>query len=235
MRKRIMCLALVVSCMMAGCAKQPQLKNKETKNIQHTIVEDDDFELKLTSMVDKKDCFVCGDPADGLLEYYSKFDSIGIIHWNDMTVVDTEVKSYDDNGVEQFNDEYTSIRTSSFGKGCGSITCVPQPIRGFTETDIHIGENDILDYKSLERMLCQDCLDNVAGFYEEQVNMGQKEHEGSTGYCLIDFTTGELYTLSDPMRGYSIRDYMVRYDIEKQRAGETVIDLLIFYAPERSK
>lgn len=83
--------------------------------------------------------------------------------------------------------------------------------------------------------MCQDCLDKVSGFYEEQVNMGQKENEGSTGYCLIDFTTGELYTLLDPMRGYSIRDYMVRYDIEKQRDGETVIDLLIFYAPERSK
>ena len=47
---------------------------------------------------------------------------------------------------------------------------------------------------------------------------------------LIDFTTGELYTLSSPYRGYNIRDYIIRYDFEKQGDDEKYIDLMVIYA-----
>lgn len=39
---------------------------------------DDDFELSLQSSIGKEQCFICGTPAGGLLEYYRKFDSIGL-------------------------------------------------------------------------------------------------------------------------------------------------------------
>ncbi|MEQ2363477.1 hypothetical protein WMO25_00005, partial [Coprococcus sp. CLA-AA-H190] len=77
--------------------------------------------------------------------------------------------------------------------------------------------------------------DKVCEFYEDQVNSDNDEYLESTGYSLIDFTTRELYTLSDPYRGYSIRDYMIRYDYREQGDGEKYIDLLIFYAPIRGR
>ena len=56
--------------------------------------------------------FSCGTPAGGLLEYYRKFDSIGIIHWTDMSVTDTRILEYDDDGNERKNLGYmsTSVR-----------------------------------------------------------------------------------------------------------------------------
>ena len=83
--------------------------------------------------------------------------------------------------------------------------------------------------------MCQDCLNKVCEFYEDQINSGNDKYLESTGYSLIDFTIGELYTLSDPYRGYSIRDYMVRYDFRKQGDSEKYINLLIFYSPVRGE
>ena len=110
-----------------------------------------------------------------------------------------------------------------------------QPDRCIAESNIHLGEKDTIDCESLIDQLCQDCLNKVCEFYENQINSDNDEYLESTGYCLIDFKTKELYTLSNPYRGYSIRDYIVRYDYREQGDGEKYIDLLIFYAPVRGE
>lgn len=51
-------------------------------------------------------------------------------------------------------------------------------------------------------------------------------------HALVDFTNRKLYTLSDPYRGYYIRDYYVTYDIKTGMDNDR-IELIIFYAPER--
>ena len=43
---------------------------------------------------------MCGNPPGRLLDYYYKFDSVGIIYWPDLTVIDTVVRTYDDDGNE---------------------------------------------------------------------------------------------------------------------------------------
>ena len=60
----------------------------------------------------------------GLLDYYYKFDSVGIIYWPDLTVIDTGVCTYDDDGNETLEGG-SSTRISSFGEGNGSIVCNP--------------------------------------------------------------------------------------------------------------
>ncbi|MFR0667304.1 MAG: hypothetical protein ACLSIF_11640 [Faecalimonas umbilicata] len=81
-------------------------------------------------------------------------------------------------------------------------------------------------------MLCQKCLDQVTEFYCEQDEHGDESHIGTTGFSLIDFKTRELYTLSDPYRGYMIRDYYIQFDI-RENGHDRYIDLTIFYAPVR--
>ena len=189
------------------------------------------FDLSLQSSVEKEKCFICGTPAGGLLDYYYKFDSIGIIHWADLSVADIEIQKFDTNGSENTEVGTTSTRSISFGEKYGSIYNQSWAERRISETKIYLGEKDELDYNLLTNQLCQTCLDKVCEFYEDQVNNGRQEYLETTGYCLIDFTTKELYTLSEPYRGYSIRDYMVRYDFKEQSDGEKYIDVLIFYAP----
>lgn len=193
-----------------------------------------EYTLTLESTINEENCFVCGNPPGGLLDYYYKFDSIGIIYWPDLTVIDTGVRAYDDDGNETLESGSSSTRISSFGEGNGSIVCHPWPSRGISEVKIFLGEADGLDCELLEDQLCQNCLDKVCGFYEDHVNSNDKAYLASTRYSLIDFTTGDLYTLSNPYRGYSIRDYIIRYDFEEQGDDEKYIDLMVIYAPERS-
>ena len=98
---------------------------------------------------------------------------------------------------------------------------------------IYLGDAGGLDFEPLAEQLCQNCLDKVCGFYADHVNSDDEAYLASTRYALIDFATGELYTLSNPYRGYSIRDYIIRYDFEKQGDDEKYIDLMVIYAPER--
>lgn len=144
------------------------------------------------------------------------------------------MRTYDDDGNEILDNNSANTRISSFGDGGGSVVCNPWPNRGISEVKVYLEGADDLDYAPLADQLCQGCLDKVCEFYEDQINSGSDAHLASTRYCLIDFATGELYTLSDPYRGYSIRDYIIRYDFEEQGDGEQYIDLTVFYAPERS-
>ena len=98
----------------------------------------------------------------------------------------------------------------------------------------------LLQHASIVSCLCVFGISHFGLYYlysstKDQVNSDNDEYLESTGYSLIDFTTGELYTLSDPYQGYSIRDYMIRYDYREQGDGEKYIDLLIFYAPIRGE
>lgn len=233
-RCNILCFVLLVGITLCGCqAKSEETKTNNQEAEQIIYQTEEEFELSLKSSIDKDECFICGNPAGGILDYYYKFDSIGIIHWADMSVTDTRIREYDDDGNERTDYGYMSMTGSSFGEGYGSIWNNAQPDRCIAEPKIYLGEKDTLDYKKLKNKLCQGCLDKVCGFYEDQVNSGNDDYLASTGYCLIDFTTGKLYTLSDPYRGYSIRDYVVKYDLKEQGNGEKYIDLLIFYAPIR--
>ena len=235
-RSNILCFVLILGITLCGCQTQPAKTSTTKQQLDQMDYEsDDDFELSLQSSIGKEQCFICGTPAGGLLEYYKKFDSIGIIHWADMSVTDTRIREYDDDGNEKIDSGHMSTMVNSFGEDYGSIMTHSQPDRCIAELNIHLGEKDTMDCESLIDQLCQDCLDKVCEFYEDQINSDNDEYLESTGYSLIDFTTGELYTLSDPYRGYSIRDYMIRYDYREQGDGEKYIDLLIFYAPIRGE
>lgn len=235
-RYNILCFVLLLGITLCGCQAQPVETEKTSQQSEQEEKEpDDEFELSLQSSIGKEKCYICGTPAGGLLEYYRKLDSIGIIHWADMSVTDTRIREYDDDGNEKKNPGHMSTSGTSFGEGYGSIWNNSQPDRCIAEPHIRLGEKDTIDFKTLKDQLCQDCLDKVCEFYEDQINSDNDEYLGSTGYCLIDFKTKELYTLSDPYRGYSIRDYMIRYDFREQGDGEKYIDLLIFYAPVRGE
>lgn len=225
MKQRNLFLLFSLMIILSGCSTMP---HEETK----TNNQEPEYELSLESAVDQEDCFVCGNPPGELLDYYYKFDSVGIIYWPDLTVIDTGVRTYDDDGNETLEDG-SGTRISSFGEGNGSIVCNPWPERGISEIKIYLGDVDGLDCEPLAEQLCQHCLDKVCEFYADHVNSDDEAYLASTRYALIDFATGELYTLSNPFRGYSIRDYIVRYDFEEQGDNDKYIDLMVIYAPER--
>lgn len=227
MKHKNICLLFSLMITLTGCGAIPH-EDTRTDN------QEPKYKLTLESTVDKENCFVCGNPPGGLLDYYYKFDSIGIIYWPDLTVIDIGVRAYDNDGNETLESGSSSTRISSSGEGNGFIVCNPWPERGISEVKIFLREADGLNCELLEDQLCQNCLDKVCDFYEDHVNSNDGAYLASTRYSLIDFTIGDLYTLSNPYRGYGIRDYIIRYDFEEQGDDEEYIDLMVIYAPERS-
>ena len=123
-RYNILCFVLLIGITLCGCQAHPAETSKTKQQLDQTEYEsDDDFELSLHSSIGKEQCFICGTPAGGLLEYYRKFDSIGIIHWADMSVTDTRIREYDDDGNEKINSGHMNKNSNgkSSYRGLGSI------------------------------------------------------------------------------------------------------------------
>lgn len=230
-KKWITCFVFICCCLYSGCGKA-QTEREDKK--EEITTEQCEYQVEAASTVKLEDCYICGDREESLMPYYAKRDSIGIVHWNKMEIIDSDVRAYDDDGNELFGQRGSSMSFCSFGEGYGSVSVDGTPNRGFTRVKAYYGEKDELDFAAVCKLVCQKCLDKAAEFYKDQRNLGDENRIAATGYCLVDFSTRELYTLSDPYRGYFIRDYYVNYDIVEEEDGtDGCIELFILYAPER--
>lgn len=224
MRKKAISMILTISCLMTGC----DIEENNKDAVQRT-----EYQLEMQSSCYSEDCFICGEYRRNLLPYDEKRDSIGIIHWNSGTIVDSEVRTYDEEGNEIFLQD-NNMKTKCFGDKGGTIMINPIENRGISEVMVTYTNEDEIDFELLKQKLCQDCLEQVVQFYVDQRNFGEESHLATTGYSLVDFQTKRLYTLSDPYSTYFIRDYHVNYEIQEDKGvGGDRIDLLLFYAPER--
>lgn len=84
-----------------------------------------------------------------------------------------------------------------------------------------------LNTRFLEKHLCQECLEKVAG----SLQYWKKENEKKEPIplCLIDFDTLEVYSLQDYYRSYFIRDYYVEMDLDQNE-----VEIEVFYLPENN-
>ena len=230
MKRRAFFLTMLMTCLLCGCGQSSASAEAATQQ------EKPEYELSVESTIGQEDCSICSNGGGSLMSYYGKKDSIGIIHLNDLSISDTEVRAFDDDGNEVFGQSSTNTMLNSYGEGCGSVMISGMPNRGYSDAKIYYKAKDEVNFDKLKDSLCQTCLDKVVEFYVDQKNSGDDSRLGTTGYCLVDFSTRELYTLSDPYRGYMIRDYYVRYDMEEGPTSEDdYIDLFTVYAPERAE
>lgn len=170
-------------------------------------------------------CYLCGNSNESLMGYYRKFDTIGLISLNDWYVLDFHLKAYDENGIEI---EESTLNNSTFGK-TEEISYSSQGMisRGMAEIDVTLPEKYKLNTRFLEKHLCQECLEKVAG----SLQYWKKENEKKEPIplCLIDFDTLEVYSLQDYYRSYFIRDYYVEMDLDQNE-----VEIEVFYLPENN-
>lgn len=231
MKKKTVIMLLLGGMLLIGCG---QSGNSESQP-NSAIVDKEEFHIEVESTIEQENCFLCGEADDSLMGYYSKKESLGIVHLNSLHISETRVRDFDDDGNELFQQGGSSTIMNSFGDGYGSVVIHGNPDRGYTNVDVSVSDKDEVNFDLLEDRLCQTCLDTLADFYEDQINNGDEENNGCSGYCLIDFQTKELYRLSEPYRGYTIDDYYVKYDIWKEGGGSDWhrISVFIAYLPER--
>lgn len=204
-----------------------RLKSQESEEIrleeyrERIAVEYDDLNSELQNV---EECFLCGKNRKSLMGYYRKFDTVGLISLNDWYVLDFQVKTYDDKGIEVEDSNSNSVRYGNTGEVSYSVHGMPS--RGMAEIDVTLPEVYKVDIDNLQKNLCQECLDRVADSLEYW--KWKDEEKEAVPLCLVDFATLEIYSLQDHYRSYFIRDYFVEMDFE-----ESNIKVEVFYLPEK--
>ena len=99
-----------------------------------------------------------------MMDYYRKFDTVGLISLNDWHVLDFQLKAYDESGNEILNKTSSNMLFGNTGEitysSHGDVS------RGMAEIDITLPENYKLNKRNLTDHLCQSCLDKVAASLE---------------------------------------------------------------------
>lgn len=183
-------------------------------------------------------CYLCGNCEESIMDIYGKRKSVGIVHVNTMSILETHVRSFNDSGKELYEQgEDNRIHFVVLGGEYGTVITMPNADRGYSEVSIFVTDEDAIELEDISEKLCLDCIQQITKFYEVQQENSRPEWKGTTGYCLIDFETRKLYSLTDVYSEQKFGDYIVK--IDKEEDGDEneskYMELLIVYAPIRKK
>ena len=182
------------------------------------------FDDLQSNLKDISTCYLCGSSDYSMMDYYRKFDTVGLISLNDWYILDFQLKAYDENGNEIPNKTSSNMLFGNTGEitysSHGDVS------RGMAEIDITLPENYKLNKRNQTDHLCQSCLDKVAVSLEYWKYENEKKEP--IPLCLVDFKTLDIYSLQDHYRSIFIRDYYVEMDFK-----DTSVETKAFYMPER--
>lgn len=170
----------------------------------------------------EEECYLCGRNDKSLMDYYRRFDDLGIICTDDWYVLDMGIREHDEEG--NIIAGTGGVQMGYAGMGENECTFETEHIsgRGISKVTIRCGEESGFQIEKVKDLLCQDCLERLVTVINESDGKNQY------GLCMVDFQTLELYPVQEGKRNYFIRDYYV--EMEGQE-GE--IKILGVYAPER--
>lgn len=161
-----------------------------------------------STLEDQGACYLCGNSDYSMVDYYRKFDSIGVISLNDWYVLDLHLKYHDENGKEVNGEEGTSSSFSNIGE---VIYSAESNFQGaMSSIRITLPDDYELKTEMLQAHLCQKCLDKVLSSLE--LRKWKHEKKEAVPLCLVDFKTLEIYSLQDWHRACLIRDYWVEIE-----------------------
>lgn len=173
------------------------------------------------SAISPEACFLCGDQDGSLTAHCQKQDNVAILDLNTFTFLLPEVNRYDPDGTP-VTTEAGYIRTDTMKTESGSVVSYTDPDRGYSLVQI-TGAAYGIDRGSVEKQLCQSCLDSVNGACFDDT--------APAALAVVDLAEGTLRPLVRPITGFQMGNFYV--DCEFQDSGK--ISLLIFYCPNRYK
>lgn len=167
------------------------------------------------------ECYLCGNTDESMMDYYKKYDTIGIVGLNQWYILDLRLKEYDSEG----NMIEKAGNSSDYGNTHGMDYYVSAtPSRGMASATITSTEG-MFDEAVVKHHLCQGCLDKVTKTLAADIVEGQEEY---FPFCVVDFQTLELYSLQTGENGYFVRDYWVKMEKDNE-----TIEVEVYYLPKR--
>ena len=147
----------------------------------------------LSKLEDNKQCYLCGSSDYSMMDYYRKFDTIGLISLNDWHVLDFQLKNYDEYGKEIKGKGSNQMFFGNTGEM--SYHSQGTPSRGMAEIKVTLPDDYKLNTDMIENNLCQECLNKVSStlkYWESE-----DEEKRTIPLCLVGFDTLEIYSLQD--------------------------------------
>lgn len=176
------------------------------------------------SNMEPETCYLCGRNPRGLMGYYRKLNSVGILFLNDWNITDVQAIALSDRGKEIPCDGRSSTIFNTYGIGNGAVMVNSQKSRGISRVELSIGEENVLDLGRAAEKLCQPCLNRVTDCFPES-NVGAMEQNHDV--FILNFLSGQLYALK-PGSTFVTGDYYIEV-----RAVNDGMKLLVVYTPER--
>ena len=220
--KKLITLLLCILLVLSGCAKPEASDTKEQTN--YTPKEKE--EVIYTSKIKKDNCYLCSKAGKTLLPAYAGQNNVGIICINTFDMSPVTINRYDDHGnlIEE-PAGYMSTTHNSFGEYGISTSVMANPDRGHADVHVYLKSHDSVNKKSVESMLCQDCLTTIMDeAWDEPYGIG-----------VINFETLEVRLFEEKITAFTFGDYYIDIDRRdnKDNPEEIELDLLIFYCPPR--
>lgn len=175
----------------------------------------------ISTLENNDECYLCGNSSQSMMDYYRKFDTIGVIGLNEWNVLDLGLKKYDSQGQVEV-DQGGSSSMSGNTQGV-SYRVSSTPSRGMANVTIS-SENGMFDEGTVKQHLCQLCLDKVTDTLEGYFEKGKEEY---IPFCIVDFATLELYSVQKRNVAYFVRDYWVELECDEN------VEIDVYYLPER--
>lgn len=175
------------------------------------------LESKLDNVAE---CRLCGSADDSMMDYYRKFNTLGIICVNDWNVFELETEIHDEDGMgmeERLGTRECIGSTEEYEYKTSSI-----PGRGIAEVIITLPEEYKINLLGLQKKLCQDCLDKILESLESV--RWKREEKEPLPLCLVDFQTLEIYSLQENVHKTYINNLYVKTQKNNNELMVEVVD-----------
>ena len=206
--KRFLCTTIALMLALTACAAPSTSEPEATKYI-HTLY---------VSTITAEECFMCSESKTTPAGLHWGEDNVGLLNLNTFEILRIEINRYENSELV----EKPSGFMQTTGMKSGGVFATTDPDRGYSHVRIS-GANNAIDATSVQRHLCQACLDEINGMY-----FGDYPPEA---YAIVNFSDKALKPLVRNTTFFSSGNYGIDCDFEDD--GD--IDLLIFYCPSRYK
>lgn len=222
MIRRRLWILLLLLC-LSGCSSRETLQPTAESAIEETAQEETREVYEPAGTAAREDCALCGPKS--LWGYYSKLDSIGVLNLANGDINDLRIFEYEDDGTLRDNSGHSSMMMACDGDGRYNHRKV-MGSRGICDLTLSWEEGREITLEEIAPLYCPDCMNKIAAL---DVDWSDEFPDGRRcPYAMIDFVTGEIYSLNGIVTACFIRDYYMNFEF-----GHREIDGIIVYAPER--
>lgn len=131
-------------------------QEQEYHPVERKVPESVESKLK-----DPKQCWLCGSDERSMMDYFRKFDDLGVICTNHWYVMDMHIRNHDEDGNLTGPQGNGHMGYTGTGEGGCFFHTEQMSDYGISEVSVDYGEDSIFDVKKVQNHLCQECLDKL--------------------------------------------------------------------------